>query len=355
MAGKGCDLAFSDVIGELGNDVEDRCGSGNKVATVTASAPASASAEEVAKEAEAVSSAPKGSGEDEVSGQRAAGKKAKSYLLKGVGAGAKLGSPLDWMLDFDLDEDEILKSQSARQCMEDADAGDLRKLGAEGEEGSVTPAVTPDASVGSEKREAFQAPLARPPASGVLPPPKKRLKQVPEEPPPAAMLPTAPTTAATVDPDPAPAKPSCVKELFPSTQAPSEAPSIAATAAAEGKAVAVAPKPSTFLQGSEHRVGEIREMAAHVSDRGAHITRMMEHGERVGEGAAALASSSSKVHAASAVSASEMLSGTASTLSLHRLHLGNHACLLLHGRLSTALDECEARLAELKTLGGLAA
>ena len=102
MAGKGCDLAFSDVIGELGNDVEDRCGSGNKVATVTASAPASASAEEVAKEAEAVSSAPKGSGEDEVSGQRAAGKKAKSYLLKGVGAGAKLGSPLDWMLDFDL-------------------------------------------------------------------------------------------------------------------------------------------------------------------------------------------------------------------------------------------------------------
>ena len=86
------------------------------------------------------------------------------YYIKGPVPRAipALESPLDWMMDFDIDEDEILKSQSTKQCIEDNDAlGDPRTLPG---------AVATDREIGNEegRQDAglvtadFRAPSPRP-------------------------------------------------------------------------------------------------------------------------------------------------------------------------------------------------
>ena len=99
------------------------------------------------------------------------------FYVKGKGPATELGSPLDWMMDFDLDEDEILKSQSAIQCMKDNDAAsDLQKLS--GDEKKAKAAEAAQKCSGSKRREAFRAPQARK-AEGrdPPPPPKKKWRQ----------------------------------------------------------------------------------------------------------------------------------------------------------------------------------
>ncbi|QDZ25546.1 hypothetical protein A3770_17p80640 [Chloropicon primus] len=146
-------LAFSDVLGDLGNDDE---GEGKEEAKLSRGGTEESDPHEGTSKGMEDKALGVGGGEAGTPTQPSV-LRAKHYV-RGSGPSTKLASPLDWMLDFDLDEDEILKSQSTKQCIEDNDAaGDLRRLARvkESEKG--------------KKTRVFQSPVARPASTSSVP------------------------------------------------------------------------------------------------------------------------------------------------------------------------------------------
>ena len=381
---------------------------------------------EITSKASPHSPGTRGENDREAAGSSVA-KLTTSYYMKGIKPKANLGSPLAWMMDFDLDEDEILKSQSAKQCMEDSDAAaDLQKLSAENKKEKR--------QAGSNKRVGSQPPQTRSVGASSFPPPppppRKKWKQTGK----AEMRSGDRNASAEPKAKPdqeqgskevmGPPKPSCAKNLLTklsegvspqgktaksgaeqkseaerdptfvedkeaqNQQAPSphcsdagrgrtsaspgdKAPKIAAKEVpaamkhpAEGaKALIAVPEkpstakeaappvisqqqqqqPDTFLQDFQARMEDADDFMARIDAKNAHITKLMDHADKVRENAICAIRHASKLQVTS-------ITGTSGTLTaLSPLHYqyqtySNHACLLMANRMKDMIISNECHL-----------